>query len=231
MERISWRGDELRIEPSEVLRFLGYQHRPASSEILRRIDEELSEAVALLDPVALVGGFDAAVAETGLLLDGGVFSKSVTLRERLAGVDRVWLCAYTIGNRLDLRVSELSSDAQMARGLVLDKIGIAALDSLQSMVRAWIENREQPRTVCCRVFPVQGDLPIALQAQILTAIGGPNAPISVNSHHQLSPLKSVAVILGIGESSVAASACAGCEARCLTSSLNRNTSVDSDAPV
>jgi len=191
-------GDIL-IYQDQVLKFLGYGSRKPPAIILRKLEEELLIAGSYMDPAVFLKRYT-------INIHGGsrvVFGKSLEIESShlvsgLGSSSYAYLCLYTVGEKLEKRIRELSENDEMIKAMILDKIGVVALDYINSRIKAYINETEKPLVLSGKFFPAQSDFEVKCQKLIFNALYEEGFPVTISSHCQFSPIKTVAAILSVG---------------------------------
>lgn len=125
---------------------------------------------------------------------------------------------YTVGQKIEERIAEHSSCAEMIRAMILDKIGIVALDFVKERIKESISREIGALHISAEIYPSQGDFDISNQTAIYELLSEESNSISISSSSQLTPIKTVAAIFGIGETECSYGMCDRCEGKCSISS-------------
>ena len=112
------------------------------------------------------------------------------------------------------RIQIYSTSSEMIRGMILDKIGVVALDNMKRQIRSEMEGKIAPLEITTEIFPAQKDFPVAFQSKIFDMFKYENTEIRISESHQLYPIKSVGVIFGIGDRKQEFDACDRCDNKC-----------------
>ena len=191
--------DDLVLDRGKVLRFLGYASKPVPPLISRKIDEELSLAGELLQPAAFYKNLQIeAIAGDRVILEGGEEFNSRYAAEGLKDCTKACLAIYTVGGFIETRIQEYSNGNEMIRGMILDKIGVVA----------------------CQLFPSQKDFSVSSQKTIYDLFTGENNAIAISEYFQLQPVKSAAVVMGLGKTEESLTMCENCDKPCSQRMVN-----------
>ena len=188
----------MRVPVEDALRYLGAARADAGT---RRMAEETAALLEeRLQPRTVWRAFragrengDVALPEAGLRLPG-------TLAEKmLAECDTVILLACTLGAAFDRMLKEWEA-RDMARAAVLDACGSAWTETGCDAAEAEIAARFPGKYRTDRFSPGYGDLPLALQADLLRAVdAGRKLGITANASSLLIPCKSVTAVIGLSD--------------------------------
>jgi hypothetical protein len=198
------RDIHLNLETSHVMRREGIRkYGSVKQDITTLIHELLAEvetnrllepAIAYeIYPVTEINKQQLSVA--GVKLHGSLFASVLPNAEELA----VLLC--TIGPRLESRVTEYLGRREPLRGTLLDGIGSAAVDSLaQAACRAVTKIALIHQQQASSPFsPGMPDFPITEQKQLFQLIPAEQIGVSLSASGVMVPLKSVSMVIGIGQ--------------------------------
>lgn len=209
--------ENIVIDKKQVLNFLGYANRKIPPIIERKIDEELEAVHSLLQPIAYIKKFPITQIKAGTTYFGEEYGlSSEYLAKELEKAASIYLAVYTIGDKIEEKIKNYSSSNEMIRGMILDKIGVVALDYVKGQIKEVISKEVIPYKICTQLFPGTNDFQISNQKIILDTFKEENKSISISKHYQLSPIKTVAVVFGIGEIEDKQTMCARCGNRCFS---------------
>lgn len=207
--------EKIIIDKNQVLNFLGYANRKVPSIILRKIDEEIDNAYDLLQPVAFIKHFKIDdIKEGNIHFNDEYCLKSCYLAKELENSSSIYLVVYTIGNKIEDKIEEHSNSSEMIRAMILDKIGIVALDNIRKQIKEFIIEKVNPYKISAQLFPGTKDFNISNQKIILDMFKEENDIINISKHYQLNPIKTVAIIFGIGDTEDNQSMCDRCNKKC-----------------
>jgi hypothetical protein len=110
------------------------------------------------------------------------------------------IAVCTIGPRLEKQVTDYTSRGEPLRGMLLDGIGSAAVDSLTEEVCKLIarEASSHGYEASSPVTPGMPGLPITEQWQLLKMVPAGEIGVSLTSAGIMVPRKSVSLVMGIG---------------------------------
>lgn len=207
--------ENIEINKNKVLQFLGYGNRKVPDIIIKKIDEEISKSYSLIKPVAFVKYFKIDNIKDDIVYFGDKYSfKSEYLSNKMQCSNILYLAIYTIGDEIEEKINEYSNNSEMIRGMILDKIGVVALDNIRDKLKELIVKYIKPYKISAQVFPEMKDFHISNQKIILEIFNDENNIITISKHYQLSPIKTVAVVFGIGNVEDKKSMCDRCDNKC-----------------
>lgn len=207
--------ESIRLDKDQVKKFLGYGSKACPPIILKKVDEEMKRAADLFDPEVVVRRFKIDRIEGSEIFFGGRHEiKSSFAAKELQGSSELYLALYTLGDRIEQRIQEHSSGGEMIRAMIIDKIGVVALDDMNRQIREAIASEAAPLKISAQLFPSQGDFEISNQKMIFEVLEDEIRSITISTHFQFNPLKTVAVIFGIGDIEDRLSMCDRCEHKC-----------------
>ena len=185
----------LTIDRSEALRYMKGREDPSLSADLT---EAVHQILMLANPVA------SAVLlplrqENNTLFCGNLTLPGKAIARHLKGCDRCLLLAVTLGFAVD-RLISTSGQSSPYRALLFDGCATAAVEDLadHATERAQQLLLDTPHSVTPRFSPGYGDLPLALQPQLLELLNARRElGLTVSSSLLLSPIKSVTALIGI----------------------------------
>ncbi len=205
----------IRIDKEQVLKFLGYGKKQPAPIILRKIDEEIERAKDLYESKVFLKEFQIDRNEDGEIIFGNIYSiKSSYVAEELKDINSIYLSLYTLGNQIQNRIDEHSKTNEMIRAMILDKIGVVALDNVQYQIKEEIAKKVAPLNISTELYPAQKDFHISNQKMVFDVFKEENDIISISKHYQFNPIKTVAVLFGIGKDLNQHSMCHRCENKC-----------------
>jgi hypothetical protein len=185
------RGIPLSLETGEVLRRAGFgSHSGIRSEIKSLVSELLAsvEDDHLLEP--------AVAREIYPLAEAG----DSVLSSLLPEAKEVAIVVGTIGSGLEKQVTDYSNMGEPLRGVLLDGIGSAAVDSLAQEACNLVADEASSRgyRVGSPINPGMPGLPIVKQRQLLEMVPSREIGVSLTSSGMMVPRKSVSMVIGVG---------------------------------
>lgn len=200
------------IRPEDVLPFLGM--RSADEALMERIREAIVAMEAAADARVLAVRHAVEHRDGGVLLAGSAFHSRALCRI-LAPCGEVLIFCATLGAGVDRLVA-----AGTATGMSFAVLVSAAADALlHSHLRAW-EDEQRPALaregleLTRRMCPGYFDWPMEDLPRLLPLCGARHMGVATTGAHMLTPIKSLAGLLGLAPAGSGASpvdeGCRGC---------------------
>jgi hypothetical protein len=198
------RGININLMPEDVLSRQGFGENARLKAVMQTSTREL------LDTVAADGWLAPAIAyeilpvgkeqEKKSLADKTVWPGS-GLPPVLAGAKEVAVVVCTIGSTLEKQVRYFSENGEALRALLLDGIGSAAVDKLAGRAEEIIRRESAARhyRASSAVNPGMPGLPITAQPRLLARVPAGEIGVTLSASGTLVPLKSVSMIIGLGQ--------------------------------
>ncbi|MBR5712782.1 MAG: methionine synthase [Lachnospiraceae bacterium] len=238
------------IRMDEAARYLGYGDTTPDETILALMRECEGPLMEACHPAYSVGVFDmeccgeaeVRLAECALTLTGRDIVK------HLVGCTKVVLMAATLGSGVDALMRRLQR-TNMPKALLTDAMAGAAIEQICDDIQTELQGKFPLFRQTWRFSPGYGDLPLALQDELLSAVeAGKRIGVATTDSHMLTPLKSVTAIIGLQDmtkelrkvssedgdalsapvGACAAGACAGCAYH--DSCLSRQDRTEGETP-
>jgi hypothetical protein len=207
--------ENIEIDKGHVLKFLGYGKRQPPQIIMKKIDEEIGNSKDMFEPEVFLKHFQIDGINNGEVDFGGAFRvKSDYAAEKLKDASSIFIALYTVGNKVETRISEYSNGHDMIRAMILDKIGVVALDNVNCQIRRKIINENFPFKISSKLYPGQEDFDLSNQKMIFEMFQDENDTITISKHYQLHPLKTVAVLFVMGKNEEKHDMCDSCNVKC-----------------
>ena len=153
-----------------------------------------------------------------LSLEGNLVVPGPLLPSLLPKAKELAAVVCTIGPRLEKQVTDYANRGEPLRGLLLDGIGSAAMDSLTQEVCKFMAGEASSRgyQASSPISPGMPGLPITEQWQLLEMVPAREIGVSLTSSGMMVPRKSASMVLGIGPQMTRwtrAEVCARCSLR------------------
>lgn len=191
------------IDAREALRYAGVRGDSPESE--RLLSEVVSESAGVFTYNVVYARLSAeeAAGVIGVATNEALASPekpySRLYSERLFDVSEVILFAASVGVGVDRMIRRYCVSSP-SRAVMLDALGS---ERVEALLDAFCEDMNvEAGAIGCRALPRfspgYGDLPLALQSRILTALDAPRIlGVGLNESLLMSPSKSVTAIMGI----------------------------------
>jgi hypothetical protein len=177
----------------------------------------IERAHTLLTPAVAYDVFGIAeVRHERLVISPRVSIKSARLAGTLGNAKQIAVAVCTIGPQLEEAVSAMFMNGQQAEATVLDGVGSAAVEELAQRACRLFEDmaRSHGLTTSVPFSPGDPDWPLEAQRDLLDLVGAEQIGVSLNDSFLMHPLKSLSLVVGIGENLTASgSACDYCTLR------------------
>lgn len=177
-----------------------YQIRPEIRTLIRKLLADVKKSHLLEPAIAHQTYTISELRGQQLSLEGkpGVHNSLLSSVLHRARELAITLC--TIGPRLERQVTDCTSQGEPLRGVLLDGIGSAAVDSLTEEVYKLIAEEASSRgyEVSDPINAGMPDLPISRQWQLLKLVPAEEIAVSLTSSEIMVPRKSVSIVIGVG---------------------------------
>ncbi|MBQ7848864.1 MAG: methionine synthase [Clostridia bacterium] len=185
----------------EALRYLGV--RGMADETLRsQLTVLANEFSSLITPRHIWRIFPLRRASNGIL-SGNILLTGSSAAKMLAECGSCAVMVCTLGTAFDAWLQRMQA-RDMARAVMLDALGSALIESACDKVETEIAGRFPKHYLTDRFSPGYGDLPLALQPELLSAAEAQRIGVGVTDTCMLTPQKSVTALVGIAETPQAA---------------------------
>ena len=182
----------------EALRYLGI--REPDAETRRAVETAAGQIMAQTPPRFVYRVFPVEQAARETILTGAGITLAGTLAAdmlRDCGQAALLLCTLGAGFERMLRACQARD---MARAVILDACGSAIVESGCDAAEREIADRFPGLYLSDRFSPGYGDLPLALQMDILRALDGERRlGVTVTDACLLNPMKTVTAVIGLAE--------------------------------
>ena len=180
----------------EVLRYMGMRTTDAAS--VATVEECIAEAASAFRGRVCWRAFDLYLTESTVEL-GWARVESHSLAKHLDGCQKTVLFAATLGFELDRLIAKYSR-LLPSRALCLQALGAERIEALCDAFEQELLLQNEYKDMCLRprFSPGYGDLPLALQRDIFSALcPARHIGLSLTDSLLMSPSKSVTAILGV----------------------------------
>jgi len=198
------RGMSLSLDENEVLRREGIRQRSTLRLEIATVLHGLLASVDdlnLLEPAMAYESYritevrhDRLCLEGNVALRGSLLPSVVPQAKELAAV----IC--TIGPKLEKEATDYFGKSEPLRGLLLDGIGSAAVDSLAQEVCRFMRHKASSRgyQTSSPLNPGMPGFPISEQWQMLKLVPAEEIGVSLAASGTMVPCKSISMVIGIG---------------------------------
>lgn len=194
--------DNLKIDPAEVLRYLGYGTSRPDPVVAAQLEEAIRAAERLTKPAAVYRSFPLRRKDEGIALENtNLVLTGETARSMLAECERCILLAVTAGSALDGEIRRRQV-RDMAGALLFDSAASCAAETICDRLTDDLEREYETRGLFLtdRFSPGYGDLPLEIQPAVIRTLAADKViGITVTSGMLLLPVKSVTAIIGIAD--------------------------------
>ena len=195
----------LNLDLDLVLRGQGVEParaRQLNSPLLRIAAEALQLGRPLIQPAALVHSLHVeAVHHERLSLAGGGSLSGPAITRFLAPAQEVVIVICTIGDQMDLLISE-AMKSEPALGMSLDGLANGAVENLGTEVCRYFEREAAGRGWQCSlpVSPGMDGWPLSeAQKQLFALVDSSTVGVRLTDNAVMLPLKTASMVLGLGE--------------------------------
>jgi hypothetical protein len=212
----------LSLKTADVLRREGFREYSKIRPEIKILIKELLAGVRkmhLLEPAIAYEIYTITeISQRQLSLEGKPAVYDSSLPSLLPQAKELAIAVCTIGPKLEKQVTDYTSRGEPLRGMLLDGIGSAAVDSLTEEVCKRIASEASSRgyETSSPINPGMPGLPIAAQWQLLKLVPAGEIGLSLTSAGVMVPRKSVSMVIGIGPQMARwtrAEVCARCHLR------------------
>ena len=218
----------LSLKTREVLRREGFREYSKIRPEIKSLILELLAGVKnahLLEPAMAYEIYSiTGMSHRQLSLEGNLVVRGPLLPSLLPEAKELAIVVGTIGPKLEKQATDYFNRDEPLRGMLLDGIGSAAVDSLTEEVCKFMAGEASSRgyQASSPINPGMPGLPITEQWQLLEMVPAREIGVSLTSSGIMVPRKSASVVFGIGpqmKTWTRAEVCAHCSLR--TSCLYR----------
>ena len=181
----------------EALRYLGIRSDPENT-IRRQMTLLANEISAQIKPRFLWRMMPLTRRVDGTLL-GDILLTGQSAERMLHSCQRCAVLTCTLGIEFDTLVRRMQV-RDMSRAVMLDALGSAYVEAACDEAEEEIRSRCPGMYLTDRFSPGYGDLPLALQPQLLDLCGGQRLGVTVTPSFLMIPQKSVTALIGVSDS-------------------------------
>ena len=185
------------IDKQEALRYMGCPGEPDAAllAVVSDCEEKLRRAVL---PRVIYRVLPLS-RENGALSAGGMVLSGEDIARHLAECDRIILMAATLSGQADQLIHR-AGISDMTRSLAMDTLASAGIEQVCNRAEECFREQLPEAYFTWRFSPGYGDLPLALQPEILQLLDAQKRlGLTVTPEHILIPRKSVTAIIGLAD--------------------------------
>lgn len=191
---------DIKIDKSEVLRYLGYKNQEYSLELDRIIDEVREEIKEISNYKYTYKIVDLKRDKNGqAYIDDGILPLlGENIQKHLANADSCVIMAATLGFEVEKRLNYYSK-VDLTKNFLLDSCGTQMIEEVCDGIEEEVKSKlGEGYYYTFRYSPGYGDYPISVQNQLVRYLDGyRKIGLTVTDSHLLLPRKSVTAIMGI----------------------------------
>jgi hypothetical protein len=212
----------LSLKTAEVLRRQGLRKgakvRPEIGDLIRELLSSLKKS-RLLEPTAAYEYYAVrSMSGSQISMEGDRAIHGQLLPAIFPEAKELAPVVITIGPELEKQVTHYSRSGETLRGMILDGIGSAAVDSLVLEVLRLIDSESSSRgyQISSPVNPGMAGFPLTEQWNLLGLVNADEIGVRLTSSGVLVPRKSISMVIGIGPQMTKwtrAEVCARCSLR------------------
>jgi hypothetical protein len=212
----------LNLKSGEVLRRQGLRKgaevRPGIRLVIREVFSSLKKS-RLLEPTAAYEYYAVrSMSGSQISLEGDKAIRGQLLPAVFPEAKELAPVVIAIGPELEKQVTDYSKSGEILRGMILDGIGSAAVDSLVREVLRRIGNEVSSRgyEISSPVNPGMPGFPLTEQWNLLRLVNADEIGVRLTASGVLIPRKSTSMVIGIGPQMTKwtrAEVCARCSLR------------------
>lgn len=192
--------NNINIDKSEVLRYMGYKGQEIEPELENSIDNIIDMCMDAAEPKYTYGYFDldwngdeVSLAGAGIVLPGKDMAR------HLYGAKYCAIMAVTLGMSIERKLMLLEKTS-MTEAVILDSAANACIESVADYAEGLIieESRQKGLYTNYRYSPGYGDFPIEAQQKLIPLLNcEKRIGLTVTGNSIMIPRKSVTAIIGI----------------------------------
>lgn len=192
--------DNLNIEKSEVLRYLGFKNQLLDEGINKLIEESIEEMKKIIKVRYVYKLFSIDKSKGDIALkDSAVKLQGKDIYKHLEKADKCVLMAITLGSDVDTKIRYYEKTS-ITRALILDACATTAVEEACDNLCEKLEREivDENKVLTSRFSPGYGDLPIDLQNSFISVLESQGViGLTASSHSILLPRKSVTAVVGV----------------------------------
>jgi len=212
----------LTLKTKEVLRREGFRKyskiRPEIKSLILELIASVKNAHLLEPTMAYEIHLITEMSHRQLSLEGNAVVNGPLLPPLLSEAKELAVVVCTIGPKLEKQVTNFFKQNEPLRGVLLDGVGSAAVDSLTEEVCKFMTAEASSRgyQASSPISPGMPGLPITEQWQLFNIVPAREIGVSLTSSGIMVPRKSASMVIGIGPQMATwtrAEVCAHCSLR------------------
>lgn len=189
---------QIKIDKSELLRYLGYKNEKVDQETQRILKESINELYDLSQLKYVYKIFEIKKTNNTICLEDQIEIRSKDLYKLFINCEKTAVFAANLGFCVERKI-QYYSQTNLSKAVVFDACATtyieALCDYIESEIRQIAEKEEQ--SITYRFSPGYGDLPIHHQKEILSALEADKfIGLSCSPSSLLIPRKSVTAFIG-----------------------------------
>jgi len=195
----------LSLKTKEVLRREGFREyskvRPEIKSLILELLASVKKAHLLEPAIAYEIYSITEMSQRQLSLEGKAVMAGPLLPSLLPEAKKLAVAVGTIGPKLEKQVTDYFNQDEPLRGMLLDGIGSAAVDSLTEEACKFITGEASSRgyQASSPISPGMPGLPITEQWQLFKMVPVKEIGVSLTSSGIMVPRKSASMVIGIGQ--------------------------------
>ncbi|WP_313341997.1 hypothetical protein [Sedimentibacter sp.] len=197
--RVNHLNNELiKIDKSEVLRYLSYKNKNIDEETDILLNESIAELKEISELKYVYKIFDITNYDNIISFENRINIKSNDLTELLKNCKRSAVMASTLGFEVERRINYYSL-ADLSKAVIFDACAASCIEHLCDLAESEIKElaAKDGCNITFRYSPGYGDVPISHQGDILAALNAQKLiGLSVTDSFILIPRKSVTAFIG-----------------------------------
>lgn len=184
-----------------VKKFMGYGKRKMPPIIERKLDEELNKLEKYVEEEHSYKIYSKEELEN-------IFGQVEAYKIKAENAEKIAVITYTIGESLENIIKTYSESSEMIRGLIMDKAGVVALDTIHDEIIMEIEAKLNLK-LQTELYPGTKDFQVKYQKQMIE-LSGTMKTVKINDHNQMQPVKTVTLLAFFGKSEETYDRCKEC---------------------
>ena len=203
----------MKIEKSELLRYLGYKGQEYGENIDRNIDRAISICLEQITPRSIIKKY-ALVKEPLSLKGANMTLQGNDIAQHLEDCNEVYILGATVGFEIEKTVNKLMNENPLL-GVIVDSASICAIESYCDDLCEELQ-RQNSKQLTWRFSCGYGDFPLSQQKDFVRLLETQKRiGVFINEgSFMMTPQKSVTAIVGIKESAVDETQSRRCAGKC-----------------